>query len=201
MNIWLVNPFDSLPGESLRRDRYTFLTEMLAKSGHKVIWWSSNFHHATKSFRSQGQTSIEVGDNLRIILLKTPKYSKNISLARIWNHWVYAKELKTHAAKCQESPDVIIASCRPLLAANIALVLAQNFGAKTTIDIRDIWPEAFEIAFPQKLRPVVRIFLSPLKRFADRIYDKADGLTATSYAFLQRAQVCLFPCYHCYAPC
>ncbi|MBI4282127.1 MAG: glycosyltransferase family 4 protein [Chloroflexi bacterium] len=187
MNIWLVDPFDSLPGESSQYRRYSFLAEMLAKKGHKVTWWSSNFCHPTKRFRTPGQATIEVNDNLRVVLLKTPGYGRNISLGRFWNHYVYARALKAEGTRCTEAPDVIFANSTPLEGASAALALAKRFGAKCIVDVQDVWPEAFEVAFLAWLRPAVRILLSPLKRLADGIYDRADGITGVSHTYLRRA--------------
>ena len=146
-----MNPFDGLPGESLRPGRYAFLTKMLAEKGHRVTWWSSNFCHTTKNFRNQGQASLELNHNLRIILLKTPRYTKNISLRRIWNHYLYARELEAQSGKIGEPPDVVLASTPPLQAANTAMILARKYGAKSIIDVKDVWPEAFEVAFQRGL--------------------------------------------------
>ncbi|MFC1966405.1 glycosyltransferase family 4 protein [Chloroflexota bacterium] len=187
MNIWIVNPFEGLPGESLRLGRYRFLAKMLADKEHKITWWSSNFCHTTKSFRSQGQAIIEVNDNWRIILLKTPKYGKNISLRRIVNHYVYARALRTEGRKRTEAPDIVLASSIPLLAASTALVLAKRFGAKIVIDVPDLWPESFMLVFPNGLKPIARILLLPLELLANRIYNKADGIIAISQTLLQRA--------------
>src|SRR4030042_2296533 len=122
MNVWLVDPFDSLPGESLAYRRYSFLAEMLANMGHKVTWWSSNFHHPTKTFRSVGQATIELKENLAIVLLKTPGYDGNMSARRLWNHYTYAKALQKEGTKYSEVPDVVVANSTPLLAANRALM-------------------------------------------------------------------------------
>jgi glycosyltransferase involved in cell wall biosynthesis len=187
LNIWFVNPFYGIPGESLRQNRYSFLATMLADRGHKVTWWSSNFCHATKTFRSEEKTTIEINANLRIILLKTPRYNKNISLQRIYNHYKYANALRAEALKYQQPPDVIIASSPPILAANVAISLAKRFNAKSIIDIQDLWPEAFGIALPRALRPVAGSMLLPLRWLANRAYDKADGISAVTRTFLQRA--------------
>jgi len=187
LNVWIVNIFDTLPGESLRAGRYAHLAQMLADKGHRVIWWSSNFCHTTKSLRSQAQTSIRVNDNWRIILLETPKYGKNISLRRIWSHYIYARALKTEGGKCTEAPDILLASSVPLSVASTASALAKRFGAKFIIDVQDLWPESFELILPARLRWLARILLSPLRLFANRIYAKADGITAISLTLLQRA--------------
>ena len=180
LNIWIVNLFDAFPGESLRQGRYSFLAEMLAKRGHRVTWWSSSFHHGTKSFRSQGQASIKVNDNLHIILLKTPKYSKNVSLKRIWNHYKYAKALRREAVKASEIPEVIIVSSVPLSAANTAVRLGERFGAKTIIDVQDLWPESFEVIFPRSVWFFARILMFPLRLWAHRVYQEADAISSIS---------------------
>ena len=52
MNVWLVNPFDLLPGEQARIGRYAFFAKMFGEAGHTVTWWVSAFHHVTKSYRN-----------------------------------------------------------------------------------------------------------------------------------------------------
>ncbi len=54
MNIWLINPHDAVPGETLGYKHGMILNETLAVRGHKVKYWASNFAHATKQFRCQG---------------------------------------------------------------------------------------------------------------------------------------------------
>lgn len=181
-----MNPFDGLPGESFRPGRYAFLGHLLADRGHNVTWWSSNFCHGTKDFRGNGGERIRASENLEIILVKTPRYSHNLSLRRIWNHYTYARGFLAQATTYPQAPDVIIASVPPLLAARAALSWAQKRGARAIVDIQDIWPEAFDVAFAPRFRPVARMLLWPIRRLADRIYDRADGITAVSQKFLIR---------------
>ncbi|NQS89637.1 hypothetical protein HQ584_07610, partial [Patescibacteria group bacterium] len=103
MNIWLVNPFDPLPGESLRPGRYAFMTELLANKGHKVTWWTSNFFHTAKSFREEVK---ENKPNLKIIQLPTPKYKNNIGFKRFWNHYVYARRFGHESRHIKNPPDI-----------------------------------------------------------------------------------------------
>ena len=48
MTIWINNPFDFLPGEGARLQRYGLLSQALAQAGHRVIWWSSDWNHVRK---------------------------------------------------------------------------------------------------------------------------------------------------------
>lgn len=187
MNVWLVNPFDAIPGESVREVRYAFLCRMLAKMGHTVTWWSSDFDHRTKRYRDHGRDSIDIDGRLRVILLPTPSYTKNVSLGRLRHHTVYAREFRRNAMHTGEHPDVILASCPPLLSANAASDVGRRLGAKTVVDGLDFWPEAFKVILPAALRASTNTLFFPLRLLADRAYRQADGIVASNPALLRRA--------------
>lgn len=180
MKIWLVNPFDPLASESFRPGRYTTLVKLLIQNGHKVTWWSSNFFHMTKSYRK----IIKKEPNLRIILLPTPKYTKNIGLGRIRNHYIYTKKFEQQAKEDDDVPDVIIASCPPLLSAKASIKIAKRLKTKCVIDIRDLWPEASEMLMPSK---IAKILFSPIRKYADSIYNSADAIMVVSQTYRNRA--------------
>jgi len=180
IKIWLVNPFDPLPGEFFRPGRYATLTDILILNGYKVTWWSSNFFHATKSYREK----IEQKPGVEIVLIPTPEYKENVSLKRIWNHYIFAKSFKNIAEKRQDKPDVIIVSCPPLFAAKASVQIAKKLGIKCVIDVQDLWPESFEMILPSKIG---KAFLWPLRKYSDSIYNSADALVAVSRIYLQRA--------------
>lgn len=64
MRVWIINPFDDIPGEG-KPQRYWALAATLAAQGHKVIWWSSDWSHRRKARRTsnvQHRTSnVELG--------------------------------------------------------------------------------------------------------------------------------------------
>jgi nucleoside-diphosphate-sugar epimerase len=53
MTIWINNPFDFLPGEGARLQRYGLLCQALAQAGHQVVWWSSDWNHIKKEKREE----------------------------------------------------------------------------------------------------------------------------------------------------
>ena len=55
MNIWIVSDGEPLPTDNnnVRLRRMGNLTRILDQQGHKVIWFSSNFDHYNKNFRSK----------------------------------------------------------------------------------------------------------------------------------------------------
>src|SRR5690606_25873676 len=80
--IWIFNPFDDVPGEG-KPQRYWRVAEELARRGHEVVWWSSDFSHRRKD-RRKAPDGAEIPFAIRLVA--TPPYQRNISLARIRNH-------------------------------------------------------------------------------------------------------------------
>ena len=85
MNIWIINPFDELPGDTDVRLRYWSICDTLAEMGHDVTWWSSDFSHRHKQRRNSELFNRDKGDKEDIIIgdsaeskLHDPK-SKNLS--------------------------------------------------------------------------------------------------------------------------
>jgi glycosyltransferase involved in cell wall biosynthesis len=82
--------------------------------------------------------------------------------------------------KAPEIPDVIIATSVPLSVLNTAARLGETFGAKTIIDVQDLWPEMIEYIFPRRLRFFAKMFMLPLKLWAHRVYQEVDAITSIS---------------------
>ena len=51
MTVWIQNPFDNLPQEGFRKQRYWLMAEAFVRAGHDVVYWTSDFSHATKAPR------------------------------------------------------------------------------------------------------------------------------------------------------
>lgn len=187
MNVWIVNPFDSLPGETFKGGRYGFLARFLANKGHAVVWWSSDFSHVFKKRRDISRIRTPLGKGIIIKLLQTPPYKHNVSIQRIINHRVYAKQFAKKAISLKPSPDVIIASCPPLDSAWASIKVAHTLGAKVIIDIQDLWPEAFQIILPSKVRFVAKWIFYALKRRETQIFQQSDAISAISQDYLERA--------------
>ena len=92
MRVWLVNPFDPLPGDPEQEGRYGTLARMLVDSGHEVTWWTSQFSHRFKKPVDRQvieSTCSQLG--LKVNFIPAPPYTKNVSLARLWNHFLLAR--------------------------------------------------------------------------------------------------------------
>ncbi|MFP4358837.1 MAG: glycosyltransferase family 4 protein [Puniceicoccaceae bacterium] len=178
MRIWIVNPFDELPGETDLPQRYWALSRELARQGHDVLWWSSDFSHRRKQRRAEPPSA----DGFRIRLIPTPPYRRNVGIGRLRNHRAFARGFRQQALAALESgdlapPDRIVVSLPPLETAGAAFAVrdwadgqradgGRRAGGLATrqrktgngsngaarceviVDIMDAWPETFYRLIP-----------------------------------------------------
>ena len=178
MTVWIVNPFDNLPPEGYRPQRYWLMARAFAQAGHLVTYWTSDFSHAHKASRRFTGTSAA---GFRLVLVPTKPYPANICLRRIGSHRALARDWRRMAAASAERPDVVIASVPPLSLASAALAFSRAVGARFVADIQDAWPETFYRVAPAWL-------FAPLRAVARRIYRSADAVTAVATRYLDLAR-------------
>ena len=164
MKIWIFNPFDELPWEGPEQ-RYATLAATLAAAGHTVVWWSSGFSHRRKVQRSVNP-AVAAGLPYDVRLVAAPPYAKNISLRRVWNHWMYGRLLYRDAIAAVAggdlaAPDVILASLPPMEGPMAALRLRARFGCRVITDVMDAWPETLQLALGGSLFLVLRCGVLP----------------------------------------
>lgn len=201
MNVWIQNPFDNLPVEGYRKQRFWLMAEAFVRAGHQVVLWTSDFNHMTKKQRelksetaadglasqvlSQSLTShvsrppLTPAPGLELRLILTRPYWKNVSLERVRSHRAYAQTWERTARELTgekkiPAPDLIIASTPTVSGAETAIRLGRAYGAKVAIDVMDAWPETFERLAPKGLRWLARLALTGLRRKARRVYRTAD---------------------------
>jgi hypothetical protein len=68
-NVWIINPYGSLPSEGWRSTRTVLLARTLVECGFNVTWFLSAFSHIAKRTRpSEASPSEELGITLRFAL-------------------------------------------------------------------------------------------------------------------------------------
>lgn len=186
--VWIINPYGNLPSEAWVTYRSTMLAEALAGNGFSVTQFISNFDHRSKSFRSSESMTLKINENYTITIIPSTAYHTHISFARIAYERNFARNLvKRHLS--DERPAVIVLAEPALFYYDILLKssIVKN-GTKLVLDIIDIWPELFKLAFPKALRPISNIFLSPLYYWRRRLYKQADAVVAVSQDYLSLAR-------------
>jgi len=187
MNIWLINPYGPIPGEGWRDYRFTLVGETLAQHGHRVTWWTANFSHHFKRFRSKDWNDLDVSPNFRIRLVPTSGYRKHIGLGRVRFELLFAWRMYQRAVK-ESSPECIIAVDPPQVIGFLAVRLARHFGTRLILDVMDLWPEIFVLAFPRLLRPLTPIILYPLYILRRHNLRQADVVTSLCDTYLEVAK-------------
>ena len=200
MTVWIVNPFDNLPLEGMRPQRYWLMARAFAAAGWKVVYWSADFSHAAKRVRRtpegvplEANGVVREIDGIGLRLVHEPPYPANICLKRIYSHWRLARNWLA-AVRELPPPEVVIVSSPPLSVAAAARRFCRRTGAKLVVDIQDAWPETFARVLPRAL-------LVPLAAVARRNYLAADAITAVSRRYLDMARrygaTCpMHLCYH-----
>lgn len=188
VNIWIVNPFDPLPGDPEQEGRYATLARILVDRGHGVIWWTSSFSHRFK--RPVDQETIRRACEACGLLprfLDAPAYRRNVGLARLWNHRVLSRRFSAEAPKVQPRPDVIVVSSPPPGLVLSAAQFGQASGCKTVVDVQDLWPDTFRRLAPKPLQPFLDLALWPSSRTARRAYAACDAIVGVADAYVERA--------------
>ena len=178
MNVWIQNPFDNLPSEGYRKQRYWLMAEAFVRAGHQVTLWTSDFNHVGKRYRGLG--GLGGSEGLEVRLIPTRAYRKNVSWERVRSHRAYAHAWERSAeevAAARGRPDLLIVSVPPLATGAVALRLARRFNARLIADVQDAWPETFVRLLPRPLRPLAPLLFAPLTRAARRLYRGADLVT------------------------
>ena len=191
MNVWINNPFDNLPGEGRRPQRYYLLCRALAKAGHAVTWWSSDFSHATKRPRRLPPV-YDAPEGFRVRLVPTLPYFDNVGFRRARSHRLYAADWEEMAVNgvahgAFPKPDLVLTSWPPMETADVARRFRDRWGCKVVLDVMDAWPENFArlIPGPDWLRDILwRILCARAIRRARRAYRGADAVSAVGVTYL-----------------
>jgi glycosyltransferase involved in cell wall biosynthesis len=186
LSIWLVNPFDDVPGEGLPAMRYWALARVLAQRGHDVTWWSATWSHRRKTVRSTPLGVLE-DEGFAVRLVAVRPYDKNVSFARVASHRDFGRNFErlaheTVASGQLERPDLIVASLPPLEGPEAAQRVAGRLDAALVIDVQDLWPETFERLVPGPAllhRLIAPFLLRGMRQRRRAMLAAADAVSAT----------------------
>ena len=184
--IWLINPYGPIPSEAWRDYSFTIFGNYLSQRGFEVIWWTSNFSHHFKKYRSKDFKEITVKDNFKIKLIPSPSYKKNIGIGRVFRDWIFSYRTYKFGKK-DKAPDLIIYSESPLSFGYAGPALAKYHNCKLVYDQMDLWPELIVDVFPIRLKKVINFFLLPVFRKRQKIFKSLDGVIALAEPYLNKA--------------
>lgn len=160
--------------------RFMYLCKELSKM-NKVEIITSDFGHSAKKHKQP----LNHRWPFDITFLHEPGYKKNISLKRFYSHYMWGKEIEKYLNK-RKKPDVIYCAVPSLTGPLKAARYCENNSVKFIIDVQDLWPEAFKLAFNV---PVISdIIFAPFNAYVNGIYKRADEICAVSRTYAERAK-------------
>lgn len=162
--------------------RFFYLAKMLASEsyGNKVELVTSSFMHSLKMQRKRVVQELP----FKIAFVKEPGYSKNVCLKRFYSHFIWGKNVIRYIKKRDKKPDVIYCAIPSLTGPNFIARYCEKEDIRFIIDVQDLWPESFKMAFNIPIISDIAFF--PHKLLAAGIYRRADALCAVSKTYVKR---------------
>lgn len=160
-------------------NRTNFLPQYLHNMGYDVEVVTTNFNHHKKKH-------VEVIEkrDYKFTVLPEKGYIKNVSFSRLISINSYKKNLKKYLSTKRDY-DFVYTFVPPHSIAQIAYKFSKKINAKFIIDIRDLWPEAFQIVVKNKW--IYNILFFPFVIQANKTYRSADEIIAVSETYCNRA--------------
>ena len=186
MKIWFIFIGEPLPVEkNVRLHRYGLFTKFLAKKGHDITWWTSTFSHNVKKNFFDSDTELCL-DSVSLKFIYSGSYKKNISIARILHHKIFAKKFFKQALltvsknKMTNKPDLIICSNPTIDNVFYVRKLCKKLRVPFLIDFRDFWPNDMLDLFPRPLSLLGKVLLSRSFYQIRKGCQSATGIMASS---------------------
>ena len=159
MNIWILKDGDPIPelDQGERMLRSGIIAEYLQLHGCKVTLWTSTWSHQKKAFRGTSDTRLTLESGIKLRMIHSLGYKKNISLSRIRHNKILAKKFVQQASSEQERPDIIISSLPTVDFCFSGMRMAMDFRVPFVADLRDKWPDIFVEIFKFPLNKAARL--------------------------------------------
>jgi len=167
-----------------------FLIQQYAnKEGMKTTYLTSTFDHYTKNMRYKSTSMVE-GKFGKYVFLKTPGYSQNISLARIWDNCIFGFKVFLHIFRNRKDIEVIFVAFPTIESAFFASLAGRLLGKKVITDVRDLWPDIIveSTNFNFLSRLLFKTLLLPYFIMARLTFLLTDSISAPTQSYLDWAK-------------
>lgn len=175
MNIWCISKYASIPQFGAAA-RLFYLAKEFVSSNNEVLLITSDSNHLCDFPESNERFNRDNQDGVDIVWIKTKKYKKTASIARVLSWFDFEIGLFSLNRKKLGKPDVVIVSSLSLLSIVYGYYLKKKYGAYLVFEIRDIWPLTLVAEGGFSKRHPLSLFLGIIERFG---YRKSDLIVGT----------------------
>ncbi|WP_066164130.1 glycosyltransferase family 4 protein [Aliarcobacter cryaerophilus] len=176
MNILCISKYASPPNYSKVPARLFVLAKEFINLGHKTTLITSDSNHFAKFPNTDKIHNFENIDSVPLCWIKTKKYTKTASIARILSWFDFERKLFKLDLKRIDKPDVVIVSSLSIFSIIYGYYLKKKLNSFLIFEIRDIWPLTMtEEGGFSKWHPLV-LLVGFIEKFG---YKKADLVVGT----------------------
>lgn len=145
-------------------DRIKHIERYLIDNNYEVTYIYSDFNHIKKSKQEN------ISSNKNHVKISVPTYNKNISLDRIYSHYIFSK--KVYEKLLELGPSLVYCMIPPnFLGYFVSKFKRKEKKTKLIFDIYDLWPETFPIS---RFKKIINILLKPWGLLRDLNLNVAD---------------------------
>lgn len=138
--IWYITKYFSPKTTTSPGGRGWFLVEEMNKSGCETVVITSDSNNLVDVPELSRRVTEQTVSGVKIIWLKTLKYSVAKSVTRILSWFHFEWNLFFLNKKALPRPDVIVVSSLSLLTIINGLLLKRKYKCRLVFEVRDIWP-------------------------------------------------------------
>ena len=138
--IWYISKYCDLSSKKSEGSRGWILMKEFAAKGYQSLIITSDYKDLIYSPNDYSRFKNYIKEGVKIVILKTLKYSVSKSVLRIFSWFDFELNLFWLDKKSMSKPDVIIVSSLSLLTILNGVFLKKKYKCKLVFEIRDIWP-------------------------------------------------------------
>lgn len=134
--IFVVSAFSG-PLDGSLSNRFVYIAKLLGQK-HNVELLTTDFYHSKKEkiVKPHGFEDFELRQ------FKVPTYKANISIKRLWSHFVFALKIYFYLRNETDKRSIVYCSFPPIFLALFSFLGTKNKN-NFVLDVQDLWPEVF----------------------------------------------------------
>ena len=168
--------------------RLVNLADKLIENNFKVEIITTSFIHQTKQFRNISKNKYNFKNKYKYIFFKSPGYKKNISLARLYDHFILAKNLNK-MLKHIKNINYVFIGYPPIECSFILSRWCKKNKIPYLVDYKDLWPELFMYKKKLFYQIIFYPFYLLLKILRDYTIRHSKSVCTISNSFINDLQI------------